>query len=91
MPHCYAFLKAGLLSIGVLGAAGSAQAQELVPAASPAPPSVLLKAGLRLTHFSYSSSSQTWRVVVPLSVGAEYRLTPRLAFYGQAEADVQTS
>lgn len=57
----------------------------------PAPPRVLRKAGLRLTHFSYSGSSQTWRVVVPISVGAEYRLSSRLALYGQADTDLQAS
>jgi len=55
------------------------------------PPRMLVKAGLRVTHFSYSSSSQTWRVVVPISFGAEYRVVPRLAFYGLAEADLQAS
>ncbi|RZK15836.1 MAG: hypothetical protein EOO56_21950 [Hymenobacter sp.] len=78
----------------MLGTAGEAGAQAVAPAteqAVPLPPRVLLKAGLRLTHFSYSSGSQTWRVVVPFSFGAEYRLMPRLAFYGQAEADLQAS
>ncbi|RZK23387.1 MAG: hypothetical protein EOO56_05250 [Hymenobacter sp.] len=57
----------------------------------PVPPHVLLKAGLRLTHFSYSPSGQAWRVVVPVSLGAEYRLAPRFSVYSQFEADLQAS
>ncbi len=86
-------LKTGLLSLGLLGTTLGAGAQ-VISADSvrqPAPPRILLKAGLSLTHFSYSSGGQTWRVVVPLSVGAEYRLSPRLGFYGQADADLQAS
>jgi hypothetical protein len=74
--------------------APSVQAQVTLPAAdsvrSPMPPAVLLKVGLRVTHVNYSSNSQTWRLVVPLSFGAEYRLAPRFSFYGQVEADLQT-
>jgi hypothetical protein len=86
-------LKITLFSLGLWGTALVADAQALPTDSArwPAPPRVLLKAGLRLTHFSYSGSSQTWRVVVPLSVGAEYRLSPRLAFYGQADTDLQAS
>ena len=86
-------LKISLLSLCLGGLALGADAQALQSDSVrwPAPSRVLLKAGLRLTHFSYSGSSQTWRVVVPLSVGAEYRLLPRLAFYGQADADLQAS
>jgi len=54
------------------------------------PPAVLLKVGLRATHISYSGSGQAWSLVVPLSLGAEYRLAPRFGFYGQVEADLQT-
>ncbi|TVT40437.1 hypothetical protein FNT36_13230 [Hymenobacter setariae] len=57
----------------------------------PVPPAVLLKVGLRATHISYSANSQAWSLVVPLSLGAEYRLAPRFGFYGQVEADLQTS
>jgi hypothetical protein len=86
-------LKITLLSLGLWGTALGASAQMLNPDSVhwPAPPRVLLKAGLRLTHFSYSGSGQAWRVVVPLSVGAEYRLSPRFAFYGQADTDLQAS
>jgi hypothetical protein len=73
----------------------AAHAQAISPAADsvrgPVPPAVLLKAGLRVTHVNYSPGSQTWRLVVPLSFGAEYRLAPRFSFYGQVEADLQTS
>jgi hypothetical protein len=86
-------LKTSIVSLGLWGLAFGAQAQALAPDSVhwPAPPRVLLKAGLRLTHFNYSANSQTWQVVVPLSVGAEYRLSSRLAFYGQADADLQAS
>jgi len=86
-------LKISLLSLGLWGAVLGADAQVLNPDSVhwPAPPQVLLKAGLRLTHFSYSGSGAAWRVVVPLSVGAEYRLSPRFAFYGQADTDLQAS
>jgi hypothetical protein len=86
-------LKAGIVSLGLVGLTFGSRAQVVAPDSAhwPAPPRVLLKAGLRLTHFSYSGTSQTWQVVVPLSVGAEYRLSSQLAFYGQADADLQAS
>lgn len=86
-------LKISLVSLGLCSTAMMANAQAPAPDSThwPAPPRVLLKAGLRLTHFSYSAGSQTWRVVMPLSMGAEYRLSPRWAFYGQADTDLQAS
>jgi hypothetical protein len=87
------FRKGLLLGLGLLGTAQAALAQG-TPADSvqcPRPPHLLLKAGLRLTHFSYSPGSQSWRVVVPFSLGAEYRLAPRFSVYSQAEADWQAS
>ena len=88
-------LKTGLVILGLLGVSLGAGAQAVSPDSVQrfAPPKVLLKVGLSLTHFSYSSGSQsqTWQLVVPLSVGAEYRLSPRLAMYGQADADLQAS
>ena len=88
-------LKTGLVSLGLLGISLGAGAQVVSPDSIQrlAPPKVLLKVGLSLTHFSYSSGgqNQTWRLVVPLSVGAEYRLSPRLAMYAQADADLQAS
>lgn len=94
MARSYSFVQVSLLGLGLLSAPLGAGAQAAAPTAeqaAPTPPHVLLKVGLRVTHFSYSSGSQTWRVVVPLSFGAEYRLTPRLAGYGLAEADLQAS
>jgi len=90
------FLKRGLLSAALtLTAALAAHAQAAYPAPDsgrgPMPPAVLLKVGLRATHISYSGSGQAWSIVVPLSLGAEYRLAPRFGFYGQIEADLQTS
>jgi len=79
----------------VLSAALAAHAQAASPAPDsmrgPTPPTVLLKVGLRATHVSYSANNQNWSLVVPLSLGAEYRLAPRFGFYGQVEADLQTS
>lgn len=94
MVHLY-FLKCGLLSTALTLAALAAHAQAAYPApdsvGGPVPPAVLLKVGLRATHLSYSGSGQAWSVVVPFSLGAEYRLAPRFSFYGQVEADLQTS
>jgi hypothetical protein len=55
------------------------------------PPHLLIKTGLRLTHLRYSSGSQTWRFIVPASIGLEYRLGPKFSVYGLAEADLQAS
>lgn len=94
LVHLY-FLKRSLLSTAAVVATLAAHAQ-ITPAVSdslrgPVPPAVLFKVGLRVTHFNYSPGSQTWRLIVPLSLGAEYRLAPRFGFYGQVEADLQTS
>jgi hypothetical protein len=56
-----------------------------------APPRLLVKTGLRLTHLRYSSESQTWQFIVPASLGVEYRLNPRFSIYGLAEADLRAS
>ena len=87
------FLKRSLLSAGLLSVAPAAYAQVVTTGAAPepAPPYLLLKAGLRLTHLSYSPGRQTWRLVVPFSVAAEYRLASQFSIYSQAEADVQAS
>lgn len=84
------FLKGLLLSMGLL-VAGAAHAQQ------PAADSVhhvrplLFKAGLRLTHFRYSHDSKSWQFLLPLSLGAEYRVAPRLSFYTQLETDLSAS
>jgi hypothetical protein len=95
LVHFYSF-KRGLPGTALaLVVALAAQAQATHPAPDsvrgPVPPAVLLKVGLRATHISYSGSGQAWSLVVPLSLGAEYRLAPRFSFYGQLEADLQTS
>ncbi|MBJ6143281.1 hypothetical protein [Hymenobacter sp. BT559] len=93
MVHLY-FLKRGFLgaALSLAALAAHAQATYLAPDSvrGPVPPAVLLKVGLRATHISYSANSQAWSLVVPLSLGAEYRLAPRFGFYGQVEADLQT-
>ena len=88
------YFRSGLLAgLGLLAIARAAAAQTapIDSVQRPLPPHLLLKAGLRLTHFSYSPGSQAWRVVVPFSLGAEYRLAPRFSVYSQAEADLQAS
>ena len=47
-----------------------------------------LKAGLRLSHFTYAYAQRGVQFVLPLSLGAEYRLTSRFSLYGLAEADI---
>ena len=47
-----------------------------------------LKAGLRLSHFTYAYAQQGVQFVLPFSLGAEYRLTSQLSLYGLAEADI---
>ncbi|RZK47264.1 MAG: hypothetical protein EOO59_18075, partial [Hymenobacter sp.] len=79
-----------LLSAGVLMAT-AAQAQQLAPDSVPRAHSLLLKAGLRLTHLRYAHDSKSWQFLVPLSLGAEYRVASRLSFYTQLETDLQAS
>lgn len=74
-------LSAGLLS---LGQSGAALAQSS-PAASP---KLLFKAGLRLNHLFYLPDGRNWQLVLPSSLGLEYRLQPQFSVYAQAEADV---
>ena len=47
-----------------------------------------LKAGLRLSHFTYAYAQRGTQFVLPISVGAEYRLTSQFSLYGLAEADI---
>ncbi len=86
-------LKLLTFSIGLLpGLVPAAAAQPTPPAtAAPVPPGVprlLLKAGLRLNHLFYLPDQQSWQLVLPSSLGLEYRLTPRFGLYGQLEADL---
>jgi hypothetical protein len=83
------FLKHVLLAAGLLTAT-AAQAQ-LAPDSVGRPPKTLFKAGLRLTHFRYAHDSKSWQFLLPLSLGAEYRVAPRLSFYTQLETDLSAS
>ncbi|MDO7851146.1 hypothetical protein [Hymenobacter convexus] len=80
------------VSIGLLtGPVAPATAQPAsAPSApvSPAVPRLLLKAGLRLNHLFYLPDQQSWQLVLPSSLGLEYRLTPRFGLYSQLEADL---
>jgi hypothetical protein len=89
MPQCY-LLKSLLLSAGLL-AAGAAYAQQPASDSVRHPRLLLVKAGLRLTNFRYSHDSKSWQFLLPLSLGAEYRVAPRLSFYTQLETDLSAS
>lgn len=84
------FFKWVWLGATLLGPAAS-HAQALPPDSAARAPCLLLKAGLRLTRLHYVHDGQTWQLLVPLSLGAEYRLAPRLSLYGIAEADLTAS
>jgi hypothetical protein len=85
-------LRVLALSLGLLpGPALTALAQPIGATAPPvaeASPKWLLKSGLRLTHLFYLPDSRNWQLVLPSSLGLEYRLEPRFSLYAQAEADV---
>ncbi|GAA4494908.1 hypothetical protein GCM10023172_05820 [Hymenobacter ginsengisoli] len=89
MPQRY-FLKGLLLGAGLL-AAGAVHAQQLAPDSVRHPHPLLFKAGLRLTHFRYAHDSKSWQFLLPLSLGAEFRVAPRLGFYTQLETDLSAS
>lgn len=85
--------KSVLISVGLLASmACPAIAQSPVGAPLPtqpvAVPKVLVKAGLRLTHLFYLPDGRNWQLVLPSSLGLEYRLKPSLSIYAQVEADV---
>jgi hypothetical protein len=84
------FLKNLLLAAGLLATVG-AHAQQLAADSVQRPPTLLFKAGLRLTHLRYAHDNQSWQFLLPVSLGAEYRVAPRLSFYTQLETDLQAS
>ncbi|MFD2718998.1 hypothetical protein ACFST9_09745 [Hymenobacter monticola] len=43
---------------------------------------------MRLNHLFYLPDQQSWQLVLPSSVGLEYRLSPRFALYTQLESDL---
>lgn len=90
MAQRYSF-KNLLLGAGLLAFTGPALAQQAAPDSVQRPRSLLLKAGLRLTHLRYASDNTSWQVQLPLSLGAEYRVASRLSVYTQLEADMQAS
>jgi hypothetical protein len=71
------------LSLGLLAGLRTPVVAQAAPS-----PKVLVKAGLRLTHLFYLPNGRNWQLVLPSSLGLEYRLRPRFSLYGQAEADV---
>jgi len=83
-----------LLSCVLLaGQAGNAHAQ--APLVAPTDPSgprparrLLLKSGLRLTHLVYLPGQGSRQLILPVSLGVEYRLTRRFSCYSLAEADL---
>ncbi len=90
MVHQYLF-KSLLLGAGLLAFARPALAQRSAPDSVQRPSSLLLKVGLRLTHLRYTYDSKSWQVQLPLSLGVEYRVAPRLSLYTQLEADMQAN
>lgn len=91
MAHPYS-LKGLLLASSLLVAtAGAAQVTPAPADSVSRPPKVLYKLGLRLTHLRYTHDSKAWQFLLPLSLGVEYRVAPRLSFYTQYEADMLTS
>jgi hypothetical protein len=90
MAQCY-FFQLLLLSAGLLTVASPAVAQQAAPDSAQHDRPLLLKAGLRLTHLRYAHDNQSWQFQLPLSLGAEYRLAPRLSVYTLLEADMQAT
>ena len=91
MVHSYS-LKGILVASGLLLAlTGAAQVAPTGADSVSRPPTLLLKGGLRLTHLRYAHDSKAWQFLLPLSLGAEYRVASRLSLYTQLEADMQTS
>ncbi|WP_223651820.1 hypothetical protein [Hymenobacter psoromatis] len=85
-------LKGTLLAASLLLAtAGAAQVAPAPADSVPRPPQVLYKLGLRVTHLRYAHDSRAWQFLLPLSLGVEYRVAPRLSLYTQFEADMLTS
>jgi hypothetical protein len=84
-------LLTSLLSAGLLAWASPAVAQQAVPDSALYSRPLLLKVGLRLTHLRYAHDNKSWQFLLPLSLGAEYRLAPRLSLYTQLEADMQAT
>lgn len=72
----------------------TASAAQVAPAAADSvsrPLQIIYKLGLRLTHLRYAHDSQAWQFLLPLSLGVEYRVAPRLSLYTLFEADMLTS
>ena len=80
-----------LVSASLLALASPAAAQQAAPDSAQHSRPLLLKAGLRLTHLRYAHDSKSWQFLLPLSLGAEYRLAPRFSVYSQLEADMQAT
>ena len=87
------YLLKGMLLAGslLLATAGAAQVAPAPTDSVPRPPQVLYKLGLRVTHLRYAHDSRAWQFLLPLSLGVEYRVAPRLSLYNQFEADMLTS
>ena len=88
------FLKRALLSGGLLLTGAVLHAQSWAPDSTQAiqrPLTLLGKAGLRLTRLRYAHDNQAWQFLLPLSLGVEYRVAPRLSLYTQLEADLLTN
>lgn len=85
------FLKQALVGSALVSSPSTVPTSALPPdSLCPSAP-LLLKAGLRVTHLRYAQDSQAWQFLLPLSLGAEYWVAPRLSLYGQMAADLLTA
>src|SRR5205823_2024807 len=89
------FLAAGMLlacgssSYGqAVVAPQSAPAQPEAPAPSSSPDHLLLKVGLNATRVFRNGGYYGLLSRLPVSVGAEYSLSPKFTLYGQADLEV---
>ena len=91
MPFSYCLrpLLLGSLIGGLCVGQGRAQTLPAADSAGTRLPTWVWKGGLRLTHLSYSRTTTNWRLLVPASLGAEYRLASCFSFYAQLDADMQ--
>lgn len=90
MQHYYVGKSTLLAALLALGAASTrAQRAPTDSLAAPRSSAWLVKGGLRLTHFSYSRSGTSWRLLVPVSLAIERRLGSHFSLYAQLEPDMQ--
>lgn len=86
-PHAViAQANAGVLVPARLASADGRTAPQVVPMDTA--PRFLCKVGLQLTHLFYLPNRLGWQLVLPASLGFEYRLNPRFSLLARVEADI---